>query len=218
MKEKTEEKPRKKVVVEEVGTPKEETPPTPEPQKEEEVTSIQPAPQASERIPEKYTKVPTSKPPSKLRYLWFIIPALLILGALAGGIYVFMKGVSQKEEAGTPEPTISEPLPSPTPTATPAKIDLSKFTIAIQNGSGIGGEATKVQKILTSGGFKVVSIGNAKTYDYEKTVIQAKTDVDSNYLTQLTDLLGKTYVLGDNEKLPDSAKTDVVIIVGKTKS
>ncbi len=217
MKEKAEEKPRKKVVVEEVGTTSPETPPVPETPKEEKVSPMEPAPQASERIPEKYTKVPSSSSPSKLRYLLFIIPGLLLIALLIGGIYVYIKGVSQNNETAIPEATF-ETLPSPTPTATPASIDLSKYTIALQNGSGIPGEATKVQGILSGGGFKIVSIGNAKTYDYQKTIIQAKASVPDTYMTQLSNLLGKTYVLGDNEKLPDTSKIDVVIIIGKTKS
>lgn len=212
MKEKTEEKPRKKVVVEEVLESQEKEAPKEEPNKE--------LPKTEESKEPENKKVETQEPihaAPKFNFLWIIIPGLLILLALVGGVFVYEKGVSNQREKlaeKTPEPTF---VSSPTPTPTPSKVDLSKFTIAIQNGSGIPGEAIKVQKILTNAGFKVASTANAKTYDYTKTVIQAKKSVEEAYLSQLRDSLSKTYVLGDSQTLSDKEKADVVIIVGKTK-
>lgn len=203
---KPEEKPRKKLVV-------------------EEVTS---QPQLEKKLPPLNTKVtkppvppdlatPPIPPNRKFNLLWIIVPVLLILAALVGGIFVYEQGVSREKAKlaqATAEPT-PEAISTPTPTPT---IDLSKFTIAIQNGSGIPGEATKVQNILTKAGFKVVSIGNAGSYDYTKTIIEAKSAIDESYLSQLSAALSKNYTLGDNKAISDKEKTDVIVIVGKTKA
>ncbi len=204
-----EEKPRKKLVVEEVGK-------TPQLEKEAPVVHKEDSKPA---IPPDLAPPPVPPRP-KFNLLWIIIPGLLILAALVGGIFVYEQGVSReraKLAQTTPEPT-SEAISSPTPTPEAQKIDLSKYTIAIQNGSGIPGEATRAQNLLTKAGFKVVSIGNAGTYDYTKTIIEAKSAVPESYLSQLSNTLGKSYTLGDNQTLSDKEKTDVIIIVGKTKA
>jgi hypothetical protein len=229
--EKKEDKPRKRVVVEEVvpaqtlevkaqieepvstvENPKSDTP-------KEEIEEAVHHENESSRIPEKFAPKAPEKPSSGGKYILLLIPLLLILAALGGGIYVFTKGVAAPSEEATPEPTIEETItPSPTPTATPSKADLAKYAIALQNGSGIAGEATKAQKVLTDAGFKVSSIGNAKTYDYEETIIKAKSGINQAYLSQLSTTLGKTYEVGENETLAESEKTDILVIVGKTKA
>lgn len=141
----------------------------------------------------------------------------LVLGGVVGGVLVFMSGV-------TPE-TVEEDLgPKPTATATPSAepevtepVDRSEFTINIQNGSGIAGEGGRMSSLLTKEEFEVGTVGNASSYDYEETVIQAKEDVSEAFLSELEEVLGESYVLADQEELPTSASSDINIIVGSEK-
>ncbi|KKS17479.1 MAG: hypothetical protein UU74_C0022G0001, partial [Candidatus Woesebacteria bacterium GW2011_GWA1_41_7] len=80
---------------------------------------------------------------------WILIPGLFILGAILGGVFFYQKGVNSPGTSATPTPVASS-VPATTPSPTPAaKIDVSKFDVAIFNGSGIAGEAGKVKTLLT---------------------------------------------------------------------
>ncbi len=140
----------------------------------------------------------------------------IILGGLAGGLIVYLTNTSPKTNGPAPSPLFasSEPVASPSPAA----VDKTKFTADIQNGSGIAGQGAAVQKILTDAGFKVGNVGNAKTFDFKKTVVQAKDSVDADYLKALTDTLSKSYSLDVTQKLATSSASDVNIIVGSTKT
>lgn len=154
--------------------------------------------------------------------LLIIIPGVLLLGALLGGIVFYrssvdnQKNIKDTELTETPAPTeIAEDVVAiSTPSAT---IDLSKYTVVILNGSGISGEAGKVKTILTAAEFKVGTTGNASTYDYTKTVVKAKSTVDATFVTKLIETLGKTYVVDKAQTLSDSSKDDVQVVVGTSK-
>ncbi|KKR85833.1 MAG: Cell envelope-related transcriptional attenuator [Candidatus Woesebacteria bacterium GW2011_GWB1_41_10] len=195
------EKPRKKIVVEEVkNTPSIEVPPQTEPHIEpgihEEIKEIK----------------------SGINPLFIIIPGIFLLGALLGGIVYYQKNISGiKITVTTPVPTISETA-SPIPTAS-SEVDTEKYDVKILNGSGIAGEAGKARGILEKAGFKVSSTGNATSYNYTKTVIQVKSSVEKEFVSALTEALSKTYEVDSKTKsLSASSPDDVVIIVGSSKS
>lgn len=149
--------------------------------------------------------------------LYIIIPGLFLLGVLLGGIVFYQNSLTKKSQP-SPSPTetvTATPVPSSSPSAA---VDLSKYPIAVQNGSGIAGEAGKAKDVLTTAGFTVSSTGNAPNYSYTQTIIQAKSSVDSAFISKLSTALGKTYSVGKNLTLPDSSKDDVVVIVGSTKA
>jgi hypothetical protein len=147
---------------------------------------------------------------------WIIIPGIFLLGAILGGIVFYQRGVNkgQAEVVPTPTPSVST-IPSASPSAT---IDLTKYTIGIFNGSGISGEAGRAKTLLTAAGFKIGTTGNAATYDFTKTIIKAKTTVDSAYLSQLSAALGKSYVVDANQVLATSSASDVQVVVGSSKA
>jgi hypothetical protein len=215
---------RKKVVVEEVADapattekvePQADLKASEETPTESESTEIPKEEAAEEPQPE--PEIP-QKPANRISPLWLIIPVIILIAAFVGGIYVYQTGVkvsTPEEEAITEETSAPEASPEAIPSATP---NLSAYMIDIQNGSGIAGEATKVKTLLEKAGFKVGTTGNAKTYDYEKTIIQTQDTVGKDFLTALTGTLGKTYELGDNETLPATSSSDVVVIVGQTKA
>ncbi len=158
--------------------------------------------------------MPTQKSPSMA--LWIIIPGIFLLGALLGGIVFYQKGVSKNPvPTETPSSTI-EPSASEAPASTTE--DLTKYAVTILNGSGIKGEAGKVQALLEKAGFKVGTTGNASTYDFTKTVIQAKADVDKAYLAKLSSTLSEKYIVDKVQTFPESSKDEVLVTVGSSKA
>lgn len=146
-----------------------------------------------------------------------LIPGILLLGVLLGGIYFYQKNINPPSEA-TPLSTLG-PAESPSPSASPsATLNLSKYQIKIENGSGIPGTAGSVKSLLVKAGFKVGSTGNADNYDYTNTIIKVKSDVPQEFISKLTEVLSGSYKVGDSKTLPDSSKDKVVVIVGSSKA
>lgn len=207
-----EKKPQARVVVEEIKTEK-ATEVTPEPETKEEINK-----KAKEEKFPKETEIPPSDP---INFLWVIIPGMILLGLLVGGIFAYYSGMNKlKTNQNITKTTTSESTPSansPTPTPT-VKPDLTQYKIKILNGSGIKGEAGKVQTLLEKAGFKVESTGNAKTYDYTQTIIQAKSSIEENFLVSLKENLSKSYKVAKNETLKDTEASSVIIIVGSSKA
>lgn len=156
-----------------------------------------------------------SRMPSMLLVL---IPGVLILGAILGGIYFYQKSISGGTAEETPMPTV-EASQTPSASATPsATLDLSKYPINVQNGVGTAGIAGTAKDTLTAAGFKVSATGNADNYDYTETVIKVKSTVPSDFVTKLTSALsGKYKVAAKTETLSASSKDDVVVIIGSSK-
>jgi len=149
---------------------------------------------------------------------WILIPGIFILGAILGGIVFYEKGVGGSNLSPTPIPTAA-PVVTVTPTATPsATVDLTKYSVSIFNGSGIAGEAGKAKTLLTTAGFTVGSTANAATYDYTKTLIKAKTTVDTNFVTALSTALGKTYVVDTAQTLATSSADSIQVVIGSSKA
>jgi len=154
----------------------------------------------------------------KKKWSWVIIGFItVVIIFIAGVLWYFrenaVKQISLEDEiTSTPSPS----RVSPTPASDSAKlaIDYSKYKIKVLNGSGIGGAAAKGKEILESEKFVIEEIGNAETSDYEKTVIKAKKEVPSAFLSTLKSVLEKTYLLDANKELEDSEEVDVVIIIG----
>ena len=148
---------------------------------------------------------------------WIIIPGIFLLGAILGGIVFYQKGVNRGQtETSTPTSTpTSSTLPSASPSAS---IDLTKYTISVFNGSGTAGVASSAKALLTAAGFTVGSTGNAATYNYTKTIIKAKSTVDSSYITALSAALGKTYFVDTAQTLASSSADTVQVIIGSSKA
>lgn len=208
-----EEKKKMRMVVEEVGSPKEEVKPA------GEVIN-------SEAVKEEPVKVKEETKPQKdssFNILWMLIPGMLLLGLLIGGIFAYIFGIqkisdTKKTDTSENQNITVEPTVSPTakPTAS-SSANLSKYKIKILNGSGIKGEAGKVQTLVEAAGFSVLSAGNAATYDYTKTQITIKTGIDPDFISSLVETLKKDYQLEDT-KTVSSQTNDVTVIVGNLKA
>lgn len=144
-----------------------------------------------------------------------LIVVAVLLGVGAAG-FMFLRGSSKGTTSaeGTPAPTPFMEEPTPTEEPTVNKADLK---VKILNGSGVVGEAGKVQKILEGADFTVESTGNADAYDHKTTEIQAKSSVSSTITNELTELLGTDYT-PEVIALEDNEDVDIIIVVGARKN
>lgn len=168
----------------------------------------------------------TIEQPAKKHFgLYFIVVALLSfilgLGAMAGASYLGLVKVNLTQlPAGvkipgliTQKPTVTPVPPTVAPTQKP--VDLTAYTIAVLNGSGISGKAADAKKTLSDAGFTVSSTGNADKSTYTKTEISAKKTVNHDYLTKLEEELNKSYDVDTTVATsPDSDTTDVTVTLG----
>ena len=128
---------------------------------------------------------------------------------------------TQPHEDGTPTTTPKPtgkvtPTPAngtPTPTTT-SGLERSNLDVAVLNGSGEAGAATKVSDALKKLGYNVVSFGNADNFDYETTEIQVKSTKKS-YLDRLKTDLSDSYTITSATADYTGTSADAVVIVGK---
>jgi len=216
---KEEHKGRKRMVVEEVGV-KEDVSPEPKILDEAAKDKVLSKPETvvEKNIPEPIKETEVIEPrKSPSIALWIIVPGIFLLGAILGGIVFYQRGVNRGQEE-TPTPTAA-PTTAPAASASPsASVDLTKYTISIFNGSGIAGEAGKAKTLLTTAGFKVSSTGNAATYDYTKTIIKAKSTVESSFVTALSAALRKTYLVDSPQTLANTSSDNVQVVIGSSKA
>lgn len=246
-----EEKPRKRMVVEEVGAGTEsvmenstqDIPTEPVDEIKEKVEELQDVTQEigesvekSEEIQEELAQAaekveapPVDKPQANFipvkpssgpNPLFILIPGVLLLGALLGGVYFYQKGVNQGlSPSPTPESTQKVVEETVAPSSSPsAKLDLTKYAIKVQNGSGIPGTANSAKDLLTKAGFRVSGTGNADNYDYTDTIIKAKSEVPADFIAKLTTTLSQTYKVAKSQTLSDSSADSVLVIIGSSKA
>ncbi|MBI4079287.1 MAG: LytR C-terminal domain-containing protein [Candidatus Levybacteria bacterium] len=179
------------------------------------------------------------------RFIILVIFALIFIGAVFGVTKFMGVGKEQEVvpsptpteilfPTDTPEPTASPPAggsPTPAATKTPTPppaggpttnpvdkatgLDRSLLSVEVQNGSGKAGAASAVSDLLKGLGYKVTSVGNADSFDYENTVIQVASG-KSTYLDLLKKDLSVSYTIGTaSATLTASTSADAVVIVGK---
>lgn len=149
-------------------------------------------------------------------YMWPILLIFIIIILFLIGIFLYKSGGINIQD----KPSVSVATPSPVPTAIPEPtkaIDLTKYEIEIQNGSGISGEAGRQKANLESEGFTVSATANADNSDYTDTIIKAKKEVEKDFIDKLSSFLEIDFILGESETLPDDAVTPVVVILGTKK-
>lgn len=204
-------KKRIKPVIEEVVPESNENP-------GEEKESMESKPEDSQTPkPEAETLVKEeSKSDIKLFILVAVITALVV-AALAGGIYVYLNGISNLSKP-TPAPSaapVIETTPTPTPTASAAaEVKLSTYKVQILNGSGKIGEASKAKALLEKEGFKISNTANAATFDFTDSIIEAKETVGESAITTAEDALSKTYSVKAGDTLPASSTYDIIVTIG----
>ncbi|MBI4080139.1 MAG: LytR C-terminal domain-containing protein, partial [Candidatus Levybacteria bacterium] len=118
----------------------------------------------------------------------------ILLGLGVFGAFVFYEEVIRKDALVKNETAV---VPTEAPSPTEKVLDLSLYSIRVLNGSGVSGQAAKVQQVLEDDKFTVASIGNAEKSDYTETVIQVKKTVSKEYIQKLKDLLKDYYDLDE---------------------
>ncbi len=124
--------------------------------------------------------------------------------------------VEEDEEEDEEE---EEDTPTPNPTSNPidkeSGLDRSKLSIEIQNGSGVAGVAGEASTILRNLGYKILTTGNADSFDYEDLTIRVKSK-SSDFLSLLESDLEEKYTIGETSSdLSSSTSADALIIIGK---
>lgn len=151
----------------------------------------------------------------KKNFMWPILLIFVVTIAILIGVFVYRQGIFKGEKVNvaslSPTPTIAI-------TPEPAKtIDLTQYEIEILNGSGVDGEAGRQRVNLEAEGFTVSSVGNADSSDYTDTIIQAKAEVDKDFVVKLKSVLSNSFTVGESEILPDDSSVPVVVIIGTKK-
>ena len=151
------------------------------------------------------------------KWLWFLI-ILIIIGAIVfayfRGIGPFAKFRGQTEESPTPKTTLFS-SPSPKAEATPgANLDKSEPKIRILNGSGKAGVASVVKDLLEGKGYKVVVIGNAASFDFERTVLRFKSSFAKFEEVLTRDLSDNYSVTTAADDLEATDEADIEVVVG----
>jgi hypothetical protein len=153
---------------------------------------------------------PTKKGIRK-EYIYAPVITLVVGLVLVGGILVSRKATKPEEI----EQTAIEVTPTQTVTPTPEIIDLARYSVQVQNGSGIAGQAAALGEILKNGGFEKIETANSDNYDYEGVMVRSKTGTGSaELLTKVSEILSD-YKTTVGENLGSDAVYDLIIIVGK---
>jgi hypothetical protein len=185
--------------------------------KKKEVSSDEIKDWLNEVRPEK--KEEKKKKGSFVKVIVWTVVVLLVLGALVGGVIYYKSSFSQEnqEETQPESEEMSEPTSTPEPTAAP-EVSLDDYTIKVQNGSGIAGEAGNVADLLSDAGFANPDTGNAESYDFTTTVVETKASVPNSVYNSIKEALSDQYIVEKSEQtLDDSSSYDIVITVGSKK-
>lgn len=154
------------------------------------------------------------KTPFWVLFLVFLLG--LTLGAgLIGGIFYYKLKVEKISLGTTKETPQSSPELKETPTPQPEEVKLPDLKVLILNGSGIKGEAGKVEELLKEVGFEKIETGNADSYNYQDTSVFLKEGLSDSVYEKINQSLGD-YSL-KKESLEKNSVYDIKIIVGKTK-
>ena len=155
------------------------------------------------------------------KWLWLLI-ILIVIGAL---VFAFFRGIGpfasispfNKQEISSPSPEsfTSEIVESSPEATSEAEVDRAKPAIRVLNGSGIAGLASSVKDFMEGLGWRVASVGNAKSYDFEKTEIRLKDEFSNYEETLVSDLSDKYSVTVSSDTLDASDSADIEVIVGK---
>lgn len=166
------------------------------------------------------TKEVEKKGGPSFKVVLILIAVTVLIGALVGGVFYYQKGISGMKEKKE-EPAMQEVFSTTTPTPTPEeKVDLTSYSVSVQNGSGIKGEAAKVKGLLTAKGFAEdkITAGNADSSDYTQTSVSLKESVPDKVFDTIKEALGEGFDVVKSEKpLDKDSKHDLVVIVGKKK-
>ena len=152
------------------------------------------------------------------KLFWLFL--FLLIGALVvGGFFYYKSKVGGEPIGGGLETSQPTSAPEATATPTPAEeVKLDGLKVNILNGSGIPGEAGKVQALLEEAGFADFEAGNADNYSYTITEVTLKKGVSSAAFDAVEEALDEYNVVKQEDTLAQDSEFDVEIIVGTKKA
>lgn len=197
--------------------------------------------EAFQSPPDFQSRLSRPRSPSSTQRYFVVITLIVVVGILIFGITRIFTG-GQNNKDGNPTPTATpetlpteEPIPTEEPDTTPKKeptktptpkptvnpidgvtgLDRSKLSIQILNGSGAAGAGKRASDLLENLGYNVTQIGNAETFDFEKTTIQIKSGED-DFLALLKKDLSSEYSVGTTSAdLSSGSNADAIVTIGK---
>lgn len=151
------------------------------------------------------------------KWLWILI-AVIIVAAL---VFAFFKGIGPFAQFKLKDTNTSVQTPSPQAASSPspesssgAQLNKSDAKIRVLNGSGKAGAASSFKDFLEKKGWKVVSLGNAQSYDFSQTVLKFKESF-TNFKDILTNDLSDNYSVEEaSDSLEATDSADIEIIIG----
>ena len=163
-------------------------------------------------IKEEYEMPNTS---SKKNYMWPILLIFIIAIISMAGIFAYKQGIFKGIRVSLPSST---PTPAPTIIPEPTKtLDLTQYEVEILNGGGVSGEASRQKAELEAAGFTISSVGNADNSDFTDTIIQAKAEVNTEFIAKLKATLNNSFTVGQTETLVETSSVPVVVTLGTKK-
>ncbi|MBI2594365.1 LytR C-terminal domain-containing protein, partial [Candidatus Curtissbacteria bacterium] len=106
-----------------------------------------------------------------------------------------------------------------TPQSTKSSVPLAdKETLSIQilNGTGIAGQASIIEDLLSQAGFKNFTLGNAQNTDNIEAVVAFGQNVSEKIQQEILEQLGKIFV-GVASSTQNEQDYDVIITTGQPK-
>lgn len=142
-----------------------------------------------------------------------VVVLLLLIAAGAGAAWLLAdKDNSSDTSKVSPVPT-KITMPTSTPTPSIREVAREEVTVEILNGTGVPGEASKLQTELEDLGYESFEVGNADKTDYDATEVVFATDLPENIVEEITELLEEMYESVKSTKESGSS-FDVSIITG----
>ncbi len=122
----------------------------------------------------------------------FLLVMIVLVGGLLGGGYFYLNQVPQNKAEDTSNPSVTvQSTPSSIPSSSPLAKDQIK--VLILNGTGIKGQAGKVQASLERLGYKLIHVEGADK-EQDQTVVEYKPGlISAEDLVAIKTLLAKTY-------------------------
>jgi hypothetical protein len=147
--------------------------------------------------------------------IFLIVILVVALGVMSFVLYNNFKPTKEK----VVEKPVEVATITVTPVASPSaavveKVDLSKYTVQVLNGSGVTGEAGRIKELLVAKGFVTVDTGNGP--DTTVTQLSKKTTVDDQGVAAIRENVA-SYKIGDIGLLTSDNKYDLVIVLGSEK-
>lgn len=157
------------------------------------------------------------KTPFFILFLVFLFGLVIGAGLIGGIFYYKTKMDSISQNLPLKETPITEIREQETPTPTPQtqEFNTKNLKVLILNGSGIKGEAKRVEDILNKENFENTETGNANSYSYNDTIVYLKEELGDSVYQKIEKALYEFSLKKD--VLEKSSPYDIKIIVGKSR-